>query len=150
MTEATPTSVLAALDTATHAHFACHATVDLDNPSSIHLVLHGGTLSITDIAVRHSRSGYFAYLSACETSRTGTDLADESIHLSWAFQLAGLRHVIASLWPVSDTTARDIADHVYSGLAAGPAFALHQAIRALRDDDPGDIVNWIAPIHSGP
>ncbi|MGW4528984.1 CHAT domain-containing protein [Amycolatopsis sp. NPDC004378] len=149
LARATPGSVLAALDTATHAHFACHATVDLDDPSAGHLVLHDGSLSISDIAARHSKHASFAYLSACDTSRTSDDLADESIHLSSAFQLAGFQHVIAALWPLSDATARDIAELVYSGLAVGPALALHEAIRTLRDNDPGDIVNWIAPIHSG-
>ncbi|MEQ0559814.1 CHAT domain-containing protein [Amycolatopsis sp. NEAU-NG30] len=147
--EATPAAVSAALGTATHVHFACHATADLDDPSSSHLVLHEGTLSITDIAARHSSSAYFAYLSACDTFRTSADLADEAIHLSSAFQLAGFRHVIAALWPISDATAAEIAGRVYEGLAAGPAVALHEAVRALREDDPGDVVNWVAPIHSG-
>ncbi|MGW4128867.1 CHAT domain-containing protein [Amycolatopsis japonica] len=150
LAEAKPADVLATLDTVTYAHFACHAAADLDDPSRSHLVLHDGVLSIADIAARHSPDAFLAYLSACETSRTSTALADESIHIASAFQLAGFRHVIATLWPLSDSTARAVAEHVYTRLSSGPALALHDAIRRQREDDPGDVVNWIAPIHTGP
>jgi len=43
--------------------------------------------------------GVLAYLSACSTAVTGPELADESVHIVSAFQLAGYQHVIGTLWP---------------------------------------------------
>jgi CHAT domain-containing protein len=58
--------------------------------------------------------------------------------------------VIASLWPITDGTACRMATAVYRNLLPDPAIALHQAVRDMRDSDPGNIVNWSAIIHTGP
>jgi CHAT domain-containing protein len=106
---------------------------------------------VAQIAARRSPNAFLAYLSACSTSRGNLSLADESIHISSAFQIVGYRHVIASLWPVADTTACAVADLVYAApVWADPASALRAAVRSLRDSDPGDVVNWSAFIHTGP
>jgi hypothetical protein len=50
-----------------------------------------------------------AFLSACSTARPSGRLADEAIHLASAFQLAGYRHVIGTLWPIGDWPAVEYA-----------------------------------------
>jgi CHAT domain-containing protein len=95
-----------------------------------------------------------AFLSACSTGRPGGRLADEAIHLASAFQLAGYRHVIATLWPIVDRHAVDIADQIYTTLTtAGEddvAGAVHAAVRRMRRrwgwNSPSV---WASHIHAG-
>lgn len=48
-------------------------------------------------------SPFLAFLAACKTGNVTTSrFQDESIHLVAAYQLAGFRHVIGSLWSVED------------------------------------------------
>lgn len=46
-------------------------------------------MRFAEIAARRGGWGRLAYLSACETTRTPPDLADESIHLTSAFLSSG-------------------------------------------------------------
>lgn len=85
-------------------------------------------------------SPFLSYLSACTTgSNEGAELVDEGIHLVSAFQLAGFRHVIGTLWEVSDSHCKDVARIVYQTLKKegmkdkSVSRGLHRAIRALRD-----------------
>ena len=50
--------------------------------------------------------------TCAETASTAPQLADETIHITGAFQLAGFPHVIGTLWPVDDLAARRIATDV--------------------------------------
>ena len=151
---ATTDRVLAALPEATWAHFACHASTDLDSPSRGGLRLHDGTLSIPNISRLQLAHAELAYLSACSTAHRGLRHADESIHLASAFQLAGFRHVIASLWPLDDRIAAAAAGSFYSRLPSGPtadeaATALHQVTLDLRASHPDRPDLWAPLIHSG-
>ena len=73
-------------------------------------------LTVVDVARLRLDDAGLAFLSACSTARPGGRLADEAIHLASAFQLAGYRHVIATLWPIGDQHAVDIADDIYTTL----------------------------------
>jgi CHAT domain-containing protein len=152
---ATATNVRAALTTSTWAHFACHASTNLRAPSRGGLHLHGDVLPINEINRLRLDGAELAYLSACSTAHHGWQHADESIHLASAFQLAGYRHVIASLWPVSDATAADAAHAFYDRLPGSPsandaAMVLRAVTRELRDRHPGRPDLWAPFIHSGP
>lgn len=152
---ATTSSVLNALTESTWAHFACHARVDLTTPSQGGLALYDATLPLLDISQLHLVSAELAYLSACSTADRGVPLADESLHLASAFQLAGFRHVIASLWPLNDGIAAKAAEAVYRYLPDTPtadhaAIALHHVVLQLRDEHPGRPDLWAALVHSGP
>lgn len=157
---ATVTAVRRALaDSPPWAHFASHGTQDISNPSAGHLRLHDGPLGIAEIAALGLESAELVFLSACETSRGGVGLADEAITLATAFQLAGYRHVIGTLWTISDRLAAGVARDVYAGLArpgspgistADTALALDAAIRALRHRRPGAALLWAPYLHIGP
>jgi CHAT domain-containing protein len=147
-------AVVAALGEARWAHFACHGNSDLADPSSSHLVLadhQTQPLTVVDLARLRMDTAELAFLSACSTARPGIRLADEAIHLAAAFQLAGYRHVIGTLWPIGDQHAVDIADGIYTaiGTTGEVATAVHIATRHMRDrwlDQPSI---WGSHIHVG-
>ncbi len=150
-------SVQAALPRHSWAHFACHAASDLANPSASHLLLDDHQrrpLTVIDLARLRLDDADLAFLSACATARTGIQLADEQIHLAAGFQLAGYRHVIATLWPIDDIPAFAIAEDVYTTMAAAgsaevAAQALHRAIQRARLENVRRPSTWAAHIHSG-
>ncbi|KAA9379164.1 tetratricopeptide repeat protein [Microbispora cellulosiformans] len=157
----TRANVLARLPGCAIAHFACHGLSNLADPSSSHLLLHDHQttpLTIAALARVALDEANLAYLSACSTAFTATtELLDEAIHLASAFQLAGFPHVIGTLWPIDDAIAVTIADAFYTALTTNggtldpsrAAYALHQAIRAARDNYPTTPSLWAAHIHAG-
>ncbi|MBY8862393.1 CHAT domain-containing protein [Nocardia sp. CA2R105] len=152
---ATADRVLAELPDATWAHFACHAGIDFTAPSRSGLRLHDATLSLPEISRLQLTHAELAYLSACSTAHRGIQHADEALHPASAFQLAGFRHVIASLWPLADHTAATTATTFYQHLPPSPiadsaATALHNTVHELRTLYPDRPDLWAGLIHSGP
>ena len=120
-------------------HFAGHSRQDLHQPGRAELCVHDGGLAAGSIAGLHLSGGELAYLSCCESAAAGTDLPDEPLHLALAFQMAGFRNVIATLWPVSDIVSARVARAVYDRIAGSgqidgddASLALHEAVCALR------------------
>jgi tetratricopeptide (TPR) repeat protein len=148
---ATHDSVLGKLPAASWAHFACHGLSDLNDPSASHLILHDGLLTVVDVTRLRLEDADLAFLSACSTARPGERLADEAIQLATAFQLAGYRHVIGTLWPIDDQHAVDLAGDVYAALCdtGGPAGAVHTATRQLRNHLAPRPSVWASYIHVG-
>jgi hypothetical protein len=155
--EATRDAVIGALPKARWAHFACHGSADLANPSASRLLLNDHSerpFTVVDVARLRLEHAELAFLSACSTARPGGRLADEAIHLASAFQLAGYRHVIGTLWPINDHNAVEVADELYTALAttgsADPAaIALHAVMRRLRNRWPHMPSVWASHIHIG-
>jgi hypothetical protein len=138
------------------AHFSCHGGQNLNDPSQGGLLLHDRTLTIADISAQEHR-GEFAFLSACMTATGGVNLPDEAITLAAALHYTGYRQVIATLWSVYDETAADVAQAVYADLMstgqfepARSAYALHKAIRELRDGRNLPPSAWMPFTHTGP
>jgi hypothetical protein len=155
--EATHDSVIEVLPGASWAHFACHGFVDLANPSASYLLLNDHLrqpLTVMDVARLRLEDAELAFLSACSTADPGGRLIDEAIHLTSAFQLAGYRHVIGTLWPINDQVAVEIADNMAAAAASigtvdTAAFALHAITRRLRDRWLQMPSVWASHIHSG-
>ncbi|WP_129841315.1 CHAT domain-containing protein [Streptomyces sp. RFCAC02] len=144
--DATRAAVLDALPAHDLVHFACHAM----SPDRVLLHDHGTRpLTVPDISALDLPAAYLAYLAACSTTRARPDLADEAVHITGAFQLAGYRHVVGSLWQIDDRSAPRVADAFYRALAAGaaPHRALHDAVRELRAREPGAPELWGAYVH---
>ncbi|WP_018639583.1 CHAT domain-containing protein [Parafrankia elaeagni] len=83
--------------------------------------------------------------------RSGPVLLDEAIHLAAAFQPAGYRHVVGTLWSVSDAVSVSIADAVYTAVEStrgDVALAVHTAVRAARSRGI-ESSWWAAYIHNG-
>ncbi|EXK44650.1 hypothetical protein FOMG_03341 [Fusarium oxysporum f. sp. melonis 26406] len=173
--------VLASLEACNVFHFAGHGRLNAAEPSKSCLCLEDwetNPLTVQDIRGKNleSTQPFLAYLSAC---RTGTNmesrLSDEGIHLVGAFHLTGFRHVIGTLWEVSDKHCVDVAEAFYETLRdegmtdLSVCKGLHQALRKLRDkgrakskyirditavgeeEDQPDLgnTNWMPYVHFG-
>jgi CHAT domain len=155
--DATSAAVTAALQHSAWAHFACHA-VTATSPSDSRLLLHDhDQRPLTAAAISRLRldSAALAYLSACHTAVSTTDLADEVIHIASAFHLAGYPHVIGTLWAVGDCEATTIAELVYDELTSGapdprraPA-ALRNALVQMRASHPNQPSCWASHVYIG-
>ncbi|RMI44153.1 CHAT domain-containing protein [Streptomyces triticirhizae] len=158
--EATRERVLALLPHHSWAHFACHGVIDPDIPSRSGLLLadHGRRpLTMADISELDLGRPELAYLSACETAHTGPRHADEALHLASAFQLAGYRNVVATLWRVPDAAARRFVEGVYAELAATSrpdapldvAGAVRRTLLTARAEYPHLPQLWASFVHLG-
>ncbi|MFI6085119.1 CHAT domain-containing protein [Streptomyces sp. NPDC051217] len=162
---ATRAAVDARLRDHAHVHFACHAVSDPLRPSNGRLVLHGppdASPTVRDLARLRLPGARLAYLSACDTMRISAELADESVHIASAFQMAGFSHVVGSLWPVDDMIGARVARRVYEQLDTRPggaggalsvdgtARALHRAVCELRAEYPRTPSLWACQVHAGP
>jgi CHAT domain-containing protein len=158
---ATPQAVLEGLADASWVHFACHATNDAD-PTRSYLSVHDGEVLVADVLASRSSTGNspkgeLAYLSACQTAASAPEahVPDEVIHLGSAFQVGGFRHVVGTLWSVSDSTAAQTARLFYSGLGTPASadrapFAWHHAVQEVRRRYPLLPTRWAPYIHLGP
>ncbi|MEU9374260.1 CHAT domain-containing protein [Streptomyces sp. NPDC048255] len=162
-------SVLEALRHARSAHFACHAVADPQDPSACRILTYDHAtrpLTVTDVAGLRLDGAHLAFLSACATSSTRQDMVDEAIHITGAFQLAGFRHVVGTLWPVADELAPEMAESFYTALARGPqppfpagpepagsgdhvAHALHAAVAELHGRYAWFPSLWASHVHVG-
>ncbi|MFO0934235.1 MAG: CHAT domain-containing tetratricopeptide repeat protein [Planctomycetota bacterium] len=81
-------------------------------------------------------------LSACETARGTPESGEGVLGLVAAFQMAGARSVLASLWKVDDAATQRLMDDLYRRMLReeaprSPAEALREAARALRTATDG-------------
>ncbi|KAK3391203.1 CHAT domain-containing protein [Podospora didyma] len=139
-------NVLQHLQTCKIFHFAGHGQADPADPSQSCLLLEDwktSPLTVGDLRDHRLQGNgpFLGYLSACSTgSNEAVRLADEGIHLVSAFQLAGFRHVIGTLWEVSDRHCVDVARVLYETLRdegmtdIAVCRGLHRAVRALRNE----------------
>jgi hypothetical protein len=95
---------------------------------------------------------FLSFLSACSTGANHVkNLADEGIHLVNACQLAGSRHVIGTLWEVSDAHCVEITKCFYEVLRdegftdEAVSLGLHKALRQLHDIDL-EAAKWREPL----
>ncbi|KAG5744388.1 hypothetical protein H9Q70_012903 [Fusarium xylarioides] len=123
-------------------HFAGHGATNLLDPSQSSLLLEDEPLTVSDLLGTniHQYSPFLAYLSACGTGQIAHEkFLEESIHLISAFQLAGFRHVIGTLWEVGDDISVHMARITYEAIQRGDSVdesvcrGLHKATLELRD-----------------
>ena len=134
--------VLSALRDCSIFHFAGHGLTHPSDPSKSSLILSDESLTVASLFELnlHNRAPFLAYLSACGTGEIRHDsFTDEALHLISAYQLAGFRHVIGTLWSVDDRLSVDMARMTYKGMKAegmvdeSVCRGLHNATRKLRD-----------------
>jgi tetratricopeptide (TPR) repeat protein len=74
-----------------------------------------GILTAEEIAGLDLSAAQWAVLSACDTGRGDLQAGEGVVGLRRAFQVAGARTVILSLWPVLDNVAADWMAELYRG-----------------------------------
>ena len=123
-----------------YIHFACHAFVDEQFPLNSALALAisptrtdghaNGFLQAWKILERMRIDADLVTLSACETG-LGREVGGEGLlGLARAFQYAGARSVLASLWPVSDEATTKLMAAFYRSLKSG--CSKDEALRAAQ------------------
>ncbi len=159
--DATHHAVLEKMRRHQRLHASCHGTQSLADPTTGGLMPFdwktAGLVTISDLTQIANTGGEFAFLSACQTATGSVTSPDEAITVAAAMQHAGWRHVIGTLWSVSDSGAAVVARNLYSRLVDGygldlanTASALHQTVRELRDARPDRPSLWALYIHTGP
>ncbi|KAK6528991.1 hypothetical protein TWF694_004215 [Orbilia ellipsospora] len=130
-------------------HFAGHGSFNRSDPSKSCLLLNDwetAPLTVSKLweykLQNNPRPPFLAYLSACSTGANDElRLSDEGINLVSAYQLAGFRHVIGTLWEVDDLYCVKIAKKIYETIRdvgglkdENISLALHTALVALRGE----------------
>jgi tetratricopeptide (TPR) repeat protein len=162
---ATRQAVLDALPRHSWLHVSSHGAQHPADAALSAFIMHDQPLTLADLAALDLHETDLAYLAACQTAAGDLRLLDEALHLAGALQLIGYRHVLATLWSISDSAAPAMADVIYARLcgpdpdqpgpdgppqAARAPYALHQAVTRLRQDYPGEPLLWAPYIHLGP
>lgn len=121
-------------------HFATHGYVDDRSPFDSGLVLSipeeltpgrdNGLLQVWEIFESVRLDADLVVLSACETGSGEIRGGEGIIGLTRAFQYAGARSVLASLWKVEDAATADLMQAFYRHLRAGQA--KDEALRAAQ------------------
>ncbi|MFG3590507.1 CHAT domain-containing protein [Streptomyces sp. NPDC047990] len=159
-TSATLETVMAAMPAHAWIHFSCHGQRDAGTGSGDRLLLHDGPLTVSLIAHADVGDAALAFLSACDTYTTGDAVPDECLTIGSALQLAGYRHVIATQWPVYDSSTADLSADMYGEILTGPrcdlldaaraADALRESVLRARNKFPQEPTRWAPYIHLGP
>ncbi len=136
--------VLSALSNCKIFHFAGHGSTHESDPSGSLLLLKDWKtepLTVASLLKTNLRkqTPFLAYLSACGTGRIkSNEHLDEGLHLISAYQLAGFRHVIGTLWEVNDKSCVEMAKTTYEWMLdhemnnESVSEGLHHASRRLR------------------
>jgi CHAT domain-containing protein len=126
------------LDQHSIIHLAVHGVANEKHPERAALILlsdsssgDDGILEASDIVHLHTNAN-LVVLSACDTA-VGRLQGEEGIaNLSLAFQLAGAKTVVSTLWSIEDTTALYLMKRFYAHLAEKETVA-HALTAAKRD-----------------
>ena len=120
-------------------HFACHGIADDVSPADASLILttqdlpddEDGFLTASEVmGIRtHARA---VVLSACETG-LGEILRGEGVQgLTRAWQFAGARTVVVSLWKVEDRATANFMMAFYTALTSGKGMSVTKALAVAR------------------
>jgi CHAT domain-containing protein len=152
-------------------HFAAHGYTDEHLPSSSFIALtipedspgnagperDNGLLQVWEIFERVRLDADLVVLSACDSGRGEEQGGEGLIGLTRAFQYAGARTVLASLWSVNDQATSELMIRFYKHLRAGMPkdLALQAAQRELiagpievtNEKGEREVHDWSAPYY---
>ena len=126
-------------------HFAVHGIYDPNGIQNGLVLVDEATLDPYDVKGADLRRNPFVFLNACQVG-AGDRILGDYAGLAAAFLYAGASGVIAPLWSVKDTIAREIALEFYRRVAAGepPALILREERARFRDSDEPASATYLA------
>src|SRR5262249_21845082 len=108
-----------------------------------------GLLTAEDVAGLDLLDTELVVLSACDTGLGRVHFGEGVFGLRRAFQLAGAKTLVMSLWKVPDLATAFLMDHFYDNLLARGLdrdLALSEAQRATRDATVAELKGaWLTP-----
>ncbi|HET9316127.1 MAG TPA: CHAT domain-containing protein, partial [Vicinamibacteria bacterium] len=134
-----------------YVHFATHGLIDARSPLDSALVMatdrpgapvDDGRLRAWEVRDRLRLDADLVALSACESGLGREATAEGLIGLSRAFQHAGARSVLASLWAISDRSTARFMESFYQRLRQGAP-----RDRALQDAQVASLRQGAHPYH---
>ncbi|KAH8799299.1 CHAT domain-containing protein [Flagelloscypha sp. PMI_526] len=160
--QATVSTVIERLQSHGWLHLACHGIQEFPDPMESSFALHDGSLTLATLMRKSMGHAQFAFLSACQTATGNESLPDEAMHLTSGMLAAGFPSVVGTMWSIGDSVAPEVAEAFYAilfeeGRKSGwkerpePAYALHFALKKLRDETTGDndLTKWVPFVHFG-
>ena len=115
----TKKDIVTKLRKCTIAHLACHGEADLSDPLRSEILLYDWgprPLRVSFLMRMDMENCQLAYLSACETAVNKDEkLAEEGLHISGAFQMAGVPNTVATSWEINDQEAVAVAEGFMAG-----------------------------------
>jgi CHAT domain-containing protein len=116
-------------------HFATHGRLDSNEPLLGGLAASDGMVTVSDI-FHWQLAAELAVLSACDTGKFGR--GEEYVGLSRAFQCAGARTLLVTLWSISDEATASWMKTLHGQLRQGKTLsqAHQQATLELRKSQP--------------
>jgi CHAT domain-containing protein/Tfp pilus assembly protein PilF len=122
--DASERQVLASAPGARYLHFATHGLLDARAPLDSALVLSAtegddGLLRAWEVRDRLRLGADLVTLSACESALGQETTAEGLVGLTRAFQRAGARSVVASLWAVTDRPTARFMESFYRRVRTG-------------------------------
>jgi CHAT domain-containing protein len=124
----------------TLVHFGCHGYVDESSPLSSGLILSNpradavdasdGVLEAWEVLESVRIDADLVTLSGCDTGMGRAMGGEGMVGLTRAFQFAGARAVVASLWTVADESTAALMQRFYAHLHGGKPTA--EALRAAQ------------------
>lgn len=141
-------------------HFACHGLLDESLPLNSSLALtppvtprageDNGLLQAWEIFEQMRLDADLVVLSACETASGRPITGEGLIGLTRAFQYAGARSVVASLWKVNDRSTAELMvrfhGHLRQGMPTDEALRAAQ-IELIRNGAAATLGDTSAPFH---
>ncbi|VDB87873.1 unnamed protein product [Peniophora sp. CBMAI 1063] len=160
--QATVSAVKSAINSHSWVHLACHGSQDQDDPTKSAFALFDGPLSLSTLMRTEADHVELAFLSACQTATGDDDNLEESAHLAAGMLAVGFKGVIATMWSIGDDEAPIVVGAYYSRLLelrgpgaisggnTGAAYALHEAVKGLREVvGETDLAKWAPFVHLG-
>ncbi|KAI0085866.1 CHAT domain-containing protein [Irpex rosettiformis] len=157
--DGTVQAVLEGMATHEWVHLACHGVQNTVDPTNSAFCLYDGQLTLGTLMSQHLPNADLAVLSACQTATGDEKLSEEAVHLAAGMLNIGYKSVIGTMWSISDSIAPEVmrvfytvmAEQVKAGEELHPAYALHEATKALRKKKDGmdDFLRWVPFVHFG-